>query len=184
MLLGGDALVPSRNYRAGNHGRSRIYLSEYRAYDGQIGEIQISDPSALQRNGRESSWWWRGRIGPSHIGHRHGVVVLDLNPVDIGDNAAARDRPTLRKKWDDTRVKILMYTRCARVILEGIGEQRQGELLRRSGAAVAPGKTRRRMFAQVKAEIEGPLFRPFADRHSDWRLAVIEALSHDHLPDC
>jgi hypothetical protein len=110
--------------------------------------------------------------------------VLDLNPVDIGDNAVARDRPALRKKWDDTRVKIVMYTRCARVVPEGIGEQRQRELLRRPGAAAVPtlSKARRRMFTQIKAGIQGPLFRPFADKHFACRLAEIEALSHDDPP--
>ena len=79
---------------------------------------------------------WSGRATELRawlIRHR---VVLGLNPVDIGENSAARDRPALREKWDDAGVEVVVYTRCARVVPKGISKQRKGELPRGPSAAI------------------------------------------------
>ena len=68
-----------------------------------------------------SHWRLRTRVAFQIAGH---LIVLGFDPVDIGENTAARDCPALREKWDYARVEIPMNTRCAFVVSESIGEQR------------------------------------------------------------
>ena len=89
---------------------------------------------------------------------------LLLNHVDMGENAAPRDRPSLRKNRNNATTETMMQLECADVALEGVGEHCERELCRPS-IAFAPCKAARRMFMQIETGIERTLSFALAYSH-------------------
>jgi hypothetical protein len=49
-------------------------------------------------------------------------IMLGFDPIDISENTAARDRPSVREKWNNATAEFLMHVQCSRVVPERVGE--------------------------------------------------------------
>ncbi len=109
-------------------------------------------------------------------------ALFVLNQVNVGENAAARYRPTLRKKRDYATTEIFVCLDRASLIAESVGEQCEGNF-RPPRSVTGPRKPLSSSFiGREKVTLKQARFGAadaIAECHLAISLAGIEALSQD-----